>query len=369
MIYNREHIDGSHIQTALFPQLREEMHAFINSNPNYRFIDQYESIRGAIAHLCDRHPNLKPIFIRYFFSDIRNQLQQITISYDCAFSLIQQPPLNGTKLTAWVIFHENSDFIPISDHAWEDSRGNLIFTQNPDSANPYEATSLAINTLARTLRDKGSSILNNCTRTWYLINDIDSSYQGMVDARNFIFNKEGLNRDTHFIASTGIGATTAKSNIPISFNAFCNTKLNPNQVNFLYGKSNFNKSIDYGVAFERGVAIDFSDRRHVYISGTASIDNYGNIAFPYDIELQTKRMLDNINVLLHEAECTEQDIAHFIIYLRDMADAETVDRIFEDQYTCIPRIILNAAVCRPGWLIEAECMAIKSHYSPKHPDF
>ncbi len=109
-----------------------------------------------------------------------------------------------------------------------------------------------------------------------------------------------------------------------------------------------------------GTSVDFADRRHVYISGTASINNKGEIEHPFNVMKQLDRTLENINVLLNEAECKMTDVAQMIIYLRDIADYKLVKQFFEKEYTNIPKVIVLAAICRTGWLIEIECIAIKS---------
>ena len=53
------------------------------------------------------------------------------------------------------------------------------------------------------------------------------------------------------------------------------------------------------------------------------------------------------------------DIQYFIIYLRDISDYHTVDRLMQQFFPQKPRIIVEAKVCRPGWLIEMECIAEK----------
>lgn len=67
----------------------------------------------------------------------------------------------------------------------------------------------------------------------------------------------------------------------------------------------------------------------VFISGTASIDNRGEIVYPGDIVKQTERMMENISVLLKEADATTRDITQAITYLRDMADYAVVKKYFE----------------------------------------
>ena len=49
---------------------------------------------------------------------------------------------------------------------------------------------------------------------------------------------------------------------------------------------------------------------------------------------------------------------YFVIYLRDISDYAKVDAYMQARFPEVPRIILEARVCRPGWLIEMECEAL-----------
>ena len=95
---------------------------------------------------------------------------------------------------------------------------------------------------------------------------------------------------------------------------------------------------EYGVTFERGTAVTYGDRKQVFISGTASIDNRGEIVYPGDIVKQTERMMENISVLLKEADATTRDITQAITYLRDMADYAVVKKYFEAHYPDLPHL-------------------------------
>ena len=68
---------------------------------------------------------------------------------------------------------------------------------------------------------------------------------------------------------------------------------------------------------------------------------------------------DNVEALLKEAECTFEDVAQIIVYLRDSSDYTVVSKLFEERFPDKPYIIVLASVCRPSWLIEMECIAIK----------
>lgn len=144
--------------------------------------------------------------------------------------------------------------------------------------------------------------------------------------------------------------------------------LDSGQITFLYAPEHLNPTYEYGVTFERGVYIDFGDRRKVYISGTASIDNKGLIVHPGDIVKQVYRTWENVEALLNEAECGFEDLMQMIVYLRDISDYHIVKQLYDDKFPNIPKIIVLAPVCRPGWLIEMECIAAKSMLNSKYRD-
>ena len=69
-----------------------------------------------------------------------------------------------------------------------------------------------------------------------------------------------------------------------------------------------------------------------------------------------ERMWENVEALLKEAGMNYDDIGQMIVYLRDPGDYQTVERLFNARFPNMPRVTVLAPVCRPGWLIEMECM-------------
>ena len=165
--------------------------------------------------------------------------------------------------------------------------------------------------------------------------------------------------ETHFIASTGIEGKFIRPDALVFMDAYAVQGLKPEQIQYLHAPSHLNPTYQYGVTFERGVAIQYGDRRHVFISGTASINNRGEIEHPMNLLKQADRMFENITMLLSEADADICDIVYLIVYLRDIADFEAIELYMAQNYPQIPKVIVWAPVCRPGWLVEAECMAIK----------
>lgn len=306
-------------------------------------------------------------FKRYYLSDISNQideLKSITGQEDFAVSIVQQAPLKGCKICMWTYMMTNIQKEQISKNTYMISHhgyDEIWTTQNTaEGANSYIQTKKIFKEYAKTLRKHKCTLADDCIRTWLYVNDIDNQYAGVVKARNEVFDEEGLTENTHYIASTGIGGRDTCSDIYCKLNALSIRGLNPNQKHYLYALDYLNRTSEYGVRFERGTYIDYCQRRKVFISGTASIDHQGNILHIGDIKGQVNRMLENINALLHEAQCNFNDIAEMTVYLRDIADYTVVKEMLIEKLPDTPLIIVHAPVCRPGWLIESECIALKN---------
>lgn len=97
----------------------------------------------------------------------------------------------------------------------------------------------------------------------------------------------------------------------------------------------------------------------VFISGTASINHKGEVMYVGNVQQQTFRMWENVETLLNEGGMSYEDVMQIIVYLRDSADYEMVKGMFDQKFPHIPTVFTLAPVCRPTWLIEMECMAVK----------
>lgn len=308
----------------------------------------------------------RPVFKRFYLSDAANQADTFWAAVgqdDCAVSTVQQPPLCGGKVGMWAWLMTGVQTARVDDHLFRASHGGydeLWSTQNTANGDTsYVQTAALFGAYAERLRRNGCTLAANCVRTWLYVNDIDNHYDGVVRARNDVFDREGLTDQTHYIASTGICGRDADPRTLCKMNALAIGGIRPEQVHYLYALDHLNRTSEYGVRFERGTCVDFDGRRRVFISGTASIDNRGNIVHVGDIRGQVERMWENIEALLAEAGCTFDDVAEMTVYLRDVADYPVVASLMAGRFPHTPYIIVNAPVCRPGWLIETECIAMK----------
>lgn len=318
---------------------------------------QYAELKGTLSErMC-------PVFRRWFLSDAANQQALLPDMGECATSIVEQPPLNGTKIALWVWMIEDAE--PRRDpdgryvveafgrtHIFEASR------TRPD-LDPRTAIHDMMTDTAVALEHRGGSLLKNCVRTWLFVRDIDLDYAEVVRGRNDAFDEQGLTTSTRFIASTGIQGRQADRKASVIYDSYSVLGINEDDIRQINALDHLNPTHEYGVAFERASSIDYPDRRHLFVSGTASIDSKGQILWPGDVRRQTERMWENVSALLDAAGFGWQDVGQILVYLRDPADYSVVNAMFKERFPDIPRIIVHAPVCRPGWLVEMECMAMK----------
>ena len=374
------HIDFEHAGADVFcfdsgTDVRE-YHAMIQiTDRRLPFAVQLEAVISAYDDLLNRLPDTQAVFKRYFLSDAANQADDVVVAdvTDCAKSIIQQAPFNGTKVALWVWLMTGVQTGMTKSGLYEVRHGDFRHLFNASvhnlAANSEYQMRLLFNEYVMQLAEEGCTLADNCIRTWLFVNDIDLNYGGVVRARNQVFFTQGLTQNTHFIASTGIGGRQQDPNVLSQMDNYAIAGVKPEQIHYLYAPTHLNRTSDYGVSFERGTYVDYADRRHVFISGTASINNKGEVMYAKDVEQQTRRMWENVEALLAEAECTYDDVCEMIVYLRDIADYDLVCALYQERFPGKPVVIVHAPVCRPGWLVEMECTAVKAIDKPELPKF
>ncbi|MBQ0006803.1 MAG: hypothetical protein KBS57_05310 [Alistipes sp.] len=309
--------------------------------------------------LLKRMRGFDVVFQRYFLST-REQMSELP-DEEGAVSYIVQPPLGGQTVALWLYLVKGADvsygngvtYLKADgmEHIW-------ISSLNSGAEDAHSQTLSVFEECSSILERKGCSLADDCVRTWVFVDDIDRNYADMVDARREYFDRCGLTPETHYIASTGIcGCPAVKNGAVIQMDAYAIK--GDVKHRYLYAPTHLNPTYEYGVTFERGVRVDYSGRRHVLISGTASIDNGGNVLYPGDVSRQTLRMLENVEVLLAEAESGWDEVRMSIVYIRNAEDYEKVAEIIRERLGNIPYVITLAPVCRPQWLVEMECIGIE----------
>jgi 2-iminobutanoate/2-iminopropanoate deaminase len=128
-----------------------------------------------------------------------------------------------------------------------------------------------------------------------------------------------------------------------------------------------NEAFDYPKpsSFSRGMRIDLNGLAILFISGTASIDEYGRSIHIGDLRAQTRRTFQNITGLLEAEGATWKDVVRTSCYLRDIerdyaAFNEERTAFYEAQeLDPLPASTgIQAILCRPELLVEIEAIAM-----------
>lgn len=375
MKYNQKYFEQEGVQIQ-FAEFDGEIHVMLHVDARGEL---FEGQLKRIYEIEDRvltmpeFDGARYVMKRYFLSDSANQVALMRKEENVALSFIQQPPLDGSKAAVWMYMVRNADIeardgmVVCSRNGYEHLWEMGMTHSHGDSA---RQTEMILTEYESQLEKFNATFARNCVRTWFFVRDVDTQYAGMVVARRENFMEQGLTPETHYIASTGIQGLPADTNAIIQMGAYAIAGAwKPAQQRYLYAPTHLNPTSEYGVTFERGVCVEYGDRAHSIISGTASIDNKGNVVHVGDIVRQTRRMWENVETLLKEADMSFDDVAHNIVYLRDMADYAVVKKMFDERFPQIPCVIVLAPVCRPAWLVEMECIAVKQRSNPLFANF
>jgi enamine deaminase RidA (YjgF/YER057c/UK114 family) len=354
-------------------------------------------LRGQIAAVGARYAEarrtlgLRPesaVFRRLFASDLLNQIEALAASPlagtadegPVAVSMVRQPPLAGAKLALLAYHIEDGDNLAkrrlTPRHLLVEKRGRRhLWSTRLCTGATESSTAVATQTrevfeeLAGVLAGQGARLADHCVRTWLFMRDLDVFYHGMVAARRRLFAEHGLTRQTHYTASTGIEGTCEHPFDLVAMDAYSALDLTAAQVSYLNDFEHLCEAKAYDVTFERGTRLAYADSAHGFISGTASIDAAGHVLHRGDVVRQLHRALDNVAALLHAGAMRPADLLHLIVYLRDPADFATISGAVQERCPGLPVQVVQAAVCRPEWLVEVEGVAVAANAAPELPEF
>lgn len=161
----------------------------------------------------------------------------------------------------------------------------------------------------------------------------------MVKARNEVFLTQDLTEKTHYIASTGIGGRHPDPQVTVQMDAYAINGIQPAQIQFLYATTHLNPTYEYGVSFERGTCVKYGDRRQVFISGTASINNKGEVVYPGDVRKQTNRMWEMWK------HCLKKPNVALMMYHKPSSICATQQTILSLK-NCLT---INSPICPTSW--------------------
>jgi len=330
-----------------------ELFYCMDSVYNRNFRDEAEEL---VHRYRSRSKNTWPVLIRFHVSDIANQyndLCDILRKYGVEnAAIIEQTPLRGGKLAL---------------EAWHYSRQPenyqiKMFQSSVTGVSGSEAQMRCEFENLEKMLPVNASVSANIIRTWIYCRDLDNNYAGLVKARRELFTQWGMTEKTHYIASTGIEGKSYPHDRLVRMDSLGIFGLPPEQIEYMQALEHLSPTQIYGVTFERGTRIIYGNCSSYFISGTASIDKCGEIMYPGNVEAQSRRMLENVEALLNNHGAQLHDLKQAVIYLRDAKDKDLVEsylqQYLDDECTYL---ILQSSICRPGWLLEIDGIAVNNH--------
>lgn len=343
--------------------------------------EQADDLLEQLHEVCreGKHDLTTLLQVRIYVSDAANQCEALRAHElikllvpvgVCGF--VEQPPLDGSKLAVSLWFLDEPVIrrevfrlphgVMAEIHTEKQTYlyHTVRFDKEAENQTSGEQTRKAFELHIEQLEQRGLTLGEHCRRTWIYVRDVDRHYAGVVKARNEVFALHGLTSETHYIASTGIGGAGEWSEALVAMDFLSVSGLEAGKVGYLHAPEYLNPTHEYGVAFERGTYLDLPGNRCFLISGTASIDKYGACVHRGDVITQAGRLFLNIEQLLASGGGTLSDAGFFIVYLRDVSDRMAVDEYMRLRFPRVPYLLTEARVCRPEWLIEVECVAVKT---------
>lgn len=194
-------------------------------------------------------------------------------------------------------------------------------------------------------------------RTWLFLDSLLDWYDDFNGVRTDFFNSRGV-FDRRVPASTGIGAANpagaalaaaALAVKPLGEGVTITPQPSPLQC----------PAMSYRSSFSRAMEIVYPDRRHLYISGTASIGPDGRSLYLGDVDKQIDLTMRVVKALLESRKMEWTDVVRAIAYFKDMTDAPRLADYCRCHRICaFPVAYSHAAVCRDDLLFEIEIDAI-----------
>ena len=149
-----------------------EYHVMLHvTNPRLTYTEQVDALLEAYHEMLEG--DLKgavAVFKRFFISDAANQTDYLlaihTEQSGCALSIVEQPPLDGTKVALWVYLQKNVQMKALSGGIYEVKHGAyrhlwMAGAYNQASNSEYQMR-LLLNDYVMQLLENGCSLAIKC---------------------------------------------------------------------------------------------------------------------------------------------------------------------------------------------------------------
>lgn len=118
-------------------------------------------------------------------------------------------------------------------------------------------------------------------------------------------------------------------------------------------------AFSYGSAFSRGICIEESDYRQIFVSGTAAIDAMGRSLYPRDAEAQIRKTLEVVEALIAEKGAKFGDVRSATVYFKNAEYFSVYEKLAGQLgLKDLPAVFVVADICRDELLFEMDALAV-----------
>lgn len=211
---------------------------------------------------------------------------------------------------------------------------------------------------ATSLLERENLDLSNVIRTWFYLDDILDWYEEFNEQRNRIYaeaNLFGFGDKNRLPASTGIeGKSPTGLACTLDLMAIRSRRDGYPEICRLSNPLQ-NEAFHYGSAFSRGAYVREQCLTHVYVSGTAAVDEEGKSLDPSDMDAQVERTIVNVRQLLSQVGLAWPHLRHTTMFFKPGVDSASYGRVVRRLNLAeIPAVSVIANVCRPDLLFEID---------------
>lgn len=299
--------------------------------------------------------NRHVIYVRVFLSDICNQYAALLESQlwqdylsQVPCSVIGQAPLDGSKISLLVC---TSDFVD------NPSLCRVRLSEDDvEGKDVYGQAVVLFDKFVRHVRHAGNVAGNVGIRVWIYLADVADSIADVEQARDYVFERYGVNLDEWCVAVTCIEGVTHVEGavIALDYIAFCRPAVVPFCIAGIEkqcGKNFLTCAEGFGLTFDNNLRVDLP-------AYAFSVDGDSDLS-QLDVRQFTGILLGDVGVKLKRYGVTMNDVRCFVVYLRDFSDYPDVDRLLSMAFPNTPHVIVRACGADTRQPVLMGCVAIK----------
>jgi enamine deaminase RidA (YjgF/YER057c/UK114 family) len=206
------------------------------------------------------------------------------------------------------------------------------------------------------LQDAGMNF-SHVVRTWFFLDDILDWYGPFNAVRNQFFTERNVFKGV-VPASTGVGMRNP-AGAALTGAVLAVKPLSTDVKVFAVPSPLQCPALDYKSSFSRAVEVQTSKQRHLYISGTASIDPAGHSVHVGDVDKQIELTMAVVEAILKSRGMNWTNTSAGVAYFKDLRNAPRLDAYCRSHNLSFPMVKpVEATICRGELLFEVEWEAV-----------